>query len=652
MSAAIEQTLADRRRYLAWVCAIALLATLARATTVFVGLMSDDFMQHGMLAGLYPGEGYAPFDLYAFLRRGETMVAHVEQGTAPWWSVPELHGTVLRPVASALLWLDHALLPGRVELWHLHSLLWFGAAIVAFGLVARRLLPSSIALLAVALFGCEAGIVSPLSWLANRCVLVCLTFGLLALWTHLEWRAPEPATSLRMRRFGPFVEGLLIAACIGAGEYGLAILAYLLGWELLVGTVGERWRGRPRSVVFALVPALIPIAAYLLAHKLLGYGTFGAEVYADPFHTPEGYLRWASKRVPKLIAAGFWSIPAATIHVFRFGPFAPFEDRLVAPDAPSQDYHAVHLRVAWVLVALAVLVVVLARRGLHDHERRSLRALVVGGLLGLLPIAVAPAHSRLLVMAQLGVCCLIAAILVAALRLLRGRGLAKEPEAPSRPRLRGAALLPFAALLAYTHGVGDLRWGQDYIEHIDLLQAQNLAAFVEGDVLGPDLGDADVIIVNAPSQTLGLYGAFALDAKGWPAPRTWRPLALGGDFALVANRPKPNVLELSTVQGAWMHTAGELFFRREDQPLEPGDRLFYPSLRVDILAAEQGHPTRVRFSFDRPLEQFLFLVATPEGLRRWPPPALGKVGVVPLPRLPAVDDPDDVVFPVYAGDRR
>ena len=63
--------------------------------------------------------------------------------------------------------------------------------------------------------------------------------------------------------------------------------------------------------------------AYLIVHKLGGYGTFGAEVYADPFHTPMGYLRWASKRVPKLIAAGFWSIPAATIHVFRFGPLAP-----------------------------------------------------------------------------------------------------------------------------------------------------------------------------------------------------------------------------------------------------------------------------------------------------------------------------------------
>jgi hypothetical protein len=256
------------------------------------------------------------------------MVAHVEQGTAPWWSVPELHGTVLRPVASVLLWLDHVLAPGHPRLWHLHSLLWFGAAIVAFGLVARRMLPSSIALLAVVLFGCEAGVVSPLSWLANRCVLICFTFGLLAIWTHLEWRAPQSATPKWMRERGPVIEGVLMALCIGAGEYGLAILAYLLAWELFVGTgMGKGFTARLIATARSLVPALVPILAYLLAHKLLGYGTFGAEVYADPFHTPTGYLHWAVKRVPKLAAAGFWSVPAATIHVFRFGPFAPFEAR-------------------------------------------------------------------------------------------------------------------------------------------------------------------------------------------------------------------------------------------------------------------------------------------------------------------------------------
>jgi hypothetical protein len=621
------------RHYSAALCLIALLAMLVRASAISVGLMSDDFMQHAMLAGLYPGEGYVPFDLYAFLRRGETMVAHVEQGTAPWWSVPELHGTVLRPLASVLLWLDHAVFPDAVEVWHAHSLVWFGAMIVAFGVLVRRLLPTSIALLAVLLFACEAGVVSPLGWLANRCVLIASTFGFLGFWVHLAWRTPEPTTPAWLRERGPWIEGLLMTLCIAAGEYGLAILAYVFAWELLLGP------GRANNKARALLPAVIPVALYLLAHKLLGYGTFGAEVYADPFHTPAGYLKWASTRVPELIMGSFWSVPAATIHVFRFGPLTPFEDYLVTPEMTADEYHAVHTRFAWISIAVAVFMIALARRGLQEQERKVVRALVLGGLLGLLPIAIAPAHSRLLIVAQLGVCTLVAALLVATVRLLRARA---RPE-----RVRGIVLLPFAGLLAYVQSIGDLRWGHDYLVYIDELQAQNLAAFVEGDVLGPDLDGADVVIINAPSQSLGLYGSFVLHANGWPAPRTWRPLALGGDFPIVVSRPKQNVLELAALDGEWMRTAGELFFRREDQPLEAGDELAYPSLRVKILAAQGGHPSKVRFEFDRPLEQFIFVIATPEGLKRWPVPAVGKIGVVPFPRLPEVSDPDAVRFPPY-----
>jgi hypothetical protein len=654
---------ADRRRTFALVCVIALCAMALRSSAVFVGLMSDDFMQHAMLAGSYPGEGYVPFDLYGFLRGGETIVAHVEQGTAPWWSVPELHGTVLRPLASVLLWLDHVVAPDRVVLWHVHSLLWFGAAIVAFGLVVLRLLPRSIALLAVVLFACEAGFVSPLAWLANRCALIGLSFGLLAIRVHLEWRTPEPSTPAWLRRRGPIVEAVLMALCMGAGEYGLGIFAYLLGWEWFVGAqIGRPW-ARARAIARALAPALIPVALYLLAHKLLGYGTFGAEVYADPFHTPRGYAYWASKRLPQLMTAAFWSIPAATIHVFRFA----WSERVAEfwlgdPPPPAFAYHAAHVRMAWWGVAVAVVIVALARRGLHEAERRVVRALVVGGLLGLLPIAVAPAHSRLLVIAQLGACTLIAAVIVASLRLLLGRAPQATPAWMQRLldaagdrraalllRLRGVVLVPVVALLAWVHTIGDLRWGHAYTEHIDTLQLRNIAAFTQGDILDHELRGRDVVILNAPSQALGLYGGYVLHANGWPMPATWRPLALGGEFAMFATRTGTHTLDLAAIQGTWLRTAGELFFRREDQPLDAGDVLAYPSLRAEILAAEYGRPTKVRFTFERPLEELLFVASTPKGLRVWSVPEVGKFAMIPLPRLPPVEDRSAVRFPAYPG---
>jgi hypothetical protein len=624
----------EHRWFLWFLLAACVVANLLRWRAVQVGLMSDDFMQQAMIDGIYPGgDTYVPFDLYAFLRH-DVMVAHVEQGTAPWWSVEELHGTVLRPLASWLLWLDRRLLPDQVALWHAHSMLWFAGAIVALGLAVDRLLPRSIAVLAVALFVCEAGVISPLTWLANRCVLVCATFGFLAIWAHLEWRVPRASTPAWRRRHGAWLVGVLMTACIASGEYGLGILAYLGAWELLLGPGSARTRLR------ALLPALVPVIIYLFIHKLRGYGTSGAEVYADPFHTPLGYLGWASKRVPQLSSAAFWAIPAATINVYRFGLMRHREQWWMPSDPTPDDFHQGHINMSWCGVALACAAVALARRAWTSEERGALRVLVLGGLLGLLPISVAPAHSRLLVIAQLAACPLIAAVLIGCGRLLLGR--VTEPS--GKTRVRGAVLLPIAGLLAWQHTLGDIRWGNSYLRYLDALQASNMVAFTQGDLLKDDLTGRDVIIVNGPSQSVGLFGAFVLHTADLPTPRSWRPLTIGSNFASIASRPAANTLVVSTVQGAWLRNAGELFFRREDQPLRAGDKLTYPTLSAEVLRDDDGHPTSMRFVFDRNLDDpsLVFVVATERGIMRWKVPPVKGRNVIPLPKLPAVPEAEGI----------
>lgn len=622
-----------RRRELWLLLAIAVLGCLVRAGAVKVGLMSDDFMQQAMLDGIYPGGNYAPFDLYGFLRR-DVMIEHVEQGTAPWWSVPELHGTVLRPLASLLLWLDRRVLPGRIDLWHLHSLLWFAAAIVAFGLAVLRMLPRSIAVLAVIMFACEAGIISPLAWLANRCVLMCATFGFLAIYAQLEWRQPRADTPAWLRERGAWVVGGLMTLSVAAGEYALGIVALLGCFELLRGPGPLRERAR------ALLPAVLPVLVYLAVHKALGYGTFGAEVYADPFHAPLGYLEWTAKRIPKLITAGFWSIPGATINVFRFGLLRNTEDWWMPQPPTAEQFHRAHIGLAAVGVVLAAITIALARRAWSADERATLRVLMLGGVLGLLPIAVAPAHSRLLVIAQLAVCPVVAAVVVGCVRLVLAR--VAKPTVGSR--VRGVVLVPIAALLAWQHTIGDLRWGRAYLRYLDALQASNMVAFTQGDLLDGPLEGLDVVVLNGPSQSVGLFGPFVLRTQGLPVPHSWRPLTIGSNFATVAHRSGPDTLVLSAVQGAWLHNAGELFFRREDQPLHAGDVLVYPTLRAEILADDDGHPTSVRFRFDRKLDDpsLLFVVATERGLMRWKLPPVGGRNVVPLPKLPAVAQAADI----------
>ncbi len=628
-----------------WTLGLILVAVAAMATrwgSVEIGPMSDDFMQHGMIAGLFPGRGYAPFDLYAFLRRGDLLVEHIEKGTAPWWSEPTLHGTVFRPLASVLLWLDHLLFPNQPRAWHIHSQLWFGAMIVSFGLCARRLLPRSVAILAVLLFACEAAFVSPLGWLANRCVLICATFGFAAIRVHLSWRAPDPSTPQWVKERGPMLEAGLIALCMCAGEYGLAIVAYVVAWEWLVGGPAKTSADSParssRTRARALLPALVPMFLYLAVHKLLGYGTFGADVYADPVHSPLGWLRWATTRMPKLITGAFWSLPAATIHVFRHPAATWWHDLTVPLNPGPMDYHRIH---AWFGVAgtgLAALVLALARGGLHEQERRTLRALLVGGLVGLLPVTVAPAHSRLLVLVQLAACPLVAWIIIACARSLWARGL-EARQNPRWARLRGLALLPAAAALLTLHVGYDLRWGSRYIMHLDAMQASNIAAFTRGNLLEQELEGRDVIMLAGTSQSVGLYGEYVLHANGQAVPRSWRALALTGDFAMFAFRPSADTLELSAINGAWMLTAGELFFRRDSERLHAGDVLEYPTLTVTILSDDDGHPTRVRFRFAEDLDdpRYLFVISTSEGIQTWPVPAVGGRSIVPLARLPVPD---------------
>src|SRR5215831_12568913 len=69
-------------------------------------LVADDFAQRAMLRGTYPVHRN-PLDLYNFAdgTTGDTQ-ALMNGGSLPWWSHPHVKYAMLRPLSSALLWLD------------------------------------------------------------------------------------------------------------------------------------------------------------------------------------------------------------------------------------------------------------------------------------------------------------------------------------------------------------------------------------------------------------------------------------------------------------------------------------------------------------------------------------------------------------------
>ena len=314
------------------------------------------------------------------------------------------------------------------------------------------------------------------------------------------------------------------------------------------------------------------------------------------------------------------------------------------PAANPIEIHHSHMWMGLAGIGLAALLIVALRRGLALEERRTMRAMLVGGGLGLLPISVAPAHSRLLIVAQLGACVVIALLAFACGRMLLGRPAAGEHEQEPRrsDRLRAALALPGVLAMLWLNLVVDLRWTRVYLAHMDGMQASNVAAFTQGDLLNQKLDGRDVIVINGPSQTTAMYGPFVLHANGAAYPASWRALALGGAHAIWIQRMDDHTLELAAINGAWLRTAGELFFRRLDQHLPAGSSFDYPSLDVEVLEDIEGDPTRLRFRFAHSLDdpRYLFLVSTNQGLMRWEVPKVHGSDVVPIPRMPYVGTRD------------
>jgi hypothetical protein len=91
-------------------------------------------------------------------------------------------------------------------------------------------------------------------------------------------------------------------------------------------------------------------------------------------------------------------------------------------------------------------------------------------------------------------------------------------------------------------------------------------------------------------------------------------------------RPSDNVLEFNVIaRGVWGSAVPSLY-RDESSPVSTGEQHELPGLRVTVLEALDGNPSRVRFEFDRSVDDpsLFFVFASVQGLRRQALPAIGE----------------------------
>jgi hypothetical protein len=532
----------------------------------------DDYNQFAMVDGTYPSRP-GPLDLYDFITDANRE-ALIERGILPWWTHPRMELRFLRPLPSALLWFDYRVFGARGGFFeHLSSLFWWALASVAVFALARKLFSWRVATIVVLVFAVAPCHGFPLSWLANREALISTALGTFGLIAYTRWRES------RLLQDG-LVSLALFATAMLAGEYSLCFAGYIAAIELT--RKGESLPRRALGLSCFVGPALV----YLAIRHGLHYGAFGTGYYHDPLRDFGSYASSMPRRLAVLFTTAWVGI----------------DDRLWV----NEPAWKLGLLTMATIAALAVPV----RRmlaSLDDPAKRSARWLLWGSVFSIAPVIAVGPSVRLLEIPMVGVATGVALVL-------------EHAWFPSRPQPRRGApeWVGFVALvLAFVHLVRaplDSWITHRYLRTVAMVFDEQMHWLHERAE-----GKEVVVILRANLfQTL-----FVTPLRVGSAPV--RDLSFGSGRSLLL-RTTPNTIELVAGPQPLFPVGPEDLVRNDDAPLTPGDTVELPGMKATVLALrDDGTPRRVRFEFDRDLDDasFLWVVERGTGFEEQKLPAPG-----------------------------
>ena len=570
------------------------------------GFRGDDYVQWAMFRGHFPAPRSA-FDLFSFAAgTHEDYLTLLDFGHLPWWSHPELRLRMWRPLASALMALDFDVW-GRDPRWHhAHSLLWFGLLLVAAGRLLWRILPPPSAAVATLMFASAPCHTLPVGWLANRSTLVACTWAFAALELHLHAR--------ESRAFWPRLASVG-ASCVAllCGEYALSALVYGLCFSLFwQRTPSVTARERARDVL----PMLAPICAYLALHSLAGSDVVHSGYYISPFKAPLDFAHALVTRVPVLSADLLFGLPSYYFHAGSPHRAWLLSQNFVSPEVWRRlpDWRTWHVAIGYLGLLFGFALYAWLRR--QPSRDKPPIWLALGTLLSLLPCAGSLPEDRLLTAASLGSCALVACTLVSLVRRMR--------RAPPTAFLLGlsalALFVPISALARSFEGARAVRHGSE------VARAWCLAAELPKDP------ETRVYVISTAdfNSAVNLPWLRLLEADQSP-PRSYRRLS-PGPMPVRLQRVSARTLDVLVVISDVYGSAVPSLYRDAASAVHTGERHELPGLVVTVLETYADNPVRMRFDFDRDLEDpsLWFLAATDRGLRRIALPAIGDNLLIPF----------------------
>jgi hypothetical protein len=555
------------------------LGILLFVPSLWGGFLLDDFYYLGAIEGRFP-EHETGRSLFTYFINDEAETARIaEEGGYPWWIDESIRSQIFRPLSDLLLRVDHSVFGRETLGYHLHSLLWWAATLVACGLLYRRLLPGAVGALGFILFAVNDAHVMPVAWIANRNALVAIAPVLFGLWAWTRWREEmwRPGRAIAMAAF---------AVGLAGSELALSGLAYVIAYEVL----GAPLRGA-RARLTGLAPLALLGAIYVTVYKLLDYGGEGSGVYFHPLHEPVEYLIAMITRIPTLLGGAILGVST--------------DLWFAAPQARS-----VQVIIGCASVFLLMALLRSCRPDLDDRTRRALRWLLAGSLLSFLPIVSTFPSDRMLLVPGIGITAALAAILVVGFRSWRAR----------RRRL----VVAVCGLLALLHLIIAPVYGI-WIQTLLVKQSHETLALADSPVVR-DCGGLDTVVIFAPDHVASLYMPVLIGHLGGPAPKSWRPLSIARCDHML-KRTGPCTLELEALDGGvMMQSIFELLYRSPKKRLSAGAIVDRGMLRVEIMDEETRGPTRIAFHFDRNLADpgLRFLIWTEGKLRVAELPEVGE----------------------------
>jgi hypothetical protein len=515
-----------------------------------LGFFADDYL---FIASLERRLSFnAPWwDLYRFTPAGSGELRRlITEGRFPWWTATDLRVHLVRPLSSALLAFDRELFGHYALGWHLHSLLWYLALLVAAGAFFRSVLPTRSATLALLLFVLSDANVFPFSWLSARYGLQAATFVTVGLTAHVRARRNGWRVGLWLAR-GALGVGLL------AGESALGGVAFVLAYDLLAAPT-DRMLDR----ILKALPNVGLVLAYLAVYGLAGGGARGSGGYVSPIAEPFAFAAAAVIRVPLLLGDAIAGVPPELANT---GTYAA----LPTLGAIATFLFVLHLRACAPFVP--------------QDEKGALRWLLAGALAAMIPGVGGFPGARELLIPNLG----FAPVLAAA---LHGAG---PPGQLEKVRRVGAGLLAIVHL-----GFAPLT---QLLTQYSTLKMARASEDIAHDVAREAHGDDRIFVVTASDPMTTTYPPLIVAVESDAAPKCWAQLS-GARSDVTVTRTGPASFTVAPREQPFLRAPFETLYRSPSRPLRSGDDALVCGARVRVVESQQGRATKIEVTSDRALE--------------------------------------------------